>query len=97
MKSILLAFLLLPVHSFTIIAQDPVSVPDKPGTWTYAYLNDENTKMYARQFGMTPEEITLFRQKLDQIVEVLHRNPIMSDPKGVDPSCGIEAPVPAWI
>jgi hypothetical protein len=86
MKSLLYAILLLPFQANTINAQDPSAIPDKPGTWTYAYLNDENTKMYAEQFGMTPEEITLFRQKLDHIVDVLHRNSIMSDPKGVDPT-----------
>jgi len=86
MKSVLFATLLLPFLAFTGNAQDPTSIPDKPGTWTYAYLNDENTKMYTQQFGMTPEEIALFRQKLDNIVNVLHQVPIMANPNGIDPT-----------
>jgi hypothetical protein len=86
MKSVLFATLLLPFLAFTGNAQDPTSIPDKPGTWTYAYLNDENTKMYSQQFGMTPEEIALFRQKLDNIVNVLRQDPIMANPKGIDPT-----------
>ena len=39
------------------LAQEPVCLPAKPGTWRYAYLKDENTKVYCKQFGMTPEEI----------------------------------------
>jgi hypothetical protein len=78
--------LLLLFPAFTLMAQDPSPIPDKPGTWNYAYLNDENTKMYAQQFGMTPAEITVFRQKLDHIVNVLHQTPVMADPKGIDPA-----------
>lgn len=85
MKTTPFAILLLLFISFPVTAQDPLPVPDKPGTWSYAYLNDENTKMYARQFGMTPDEIAVFRQKLDNVVNVLHRNPVMAIPKGVDP------------
>jgi hypothetical protein len=86
MKSSLFAFLLLPFLSFAAAAQDPTPLPDKTGTWTYSYLNDENTKMYARQFGMTPDEIAVFRQKLDNIVKVLRQVPIMADPRGIDPT-----------
>jgi hypothetical protein len=84
MKSFQL-ILLLPCLAFAVSAQEPLSIPDKPGTWKYAYLDDENTKMYAQEFGMTSGEITLFRQKLDNIVNVLHQNPVMANPKGVDP------------
>jgi hypothetical protein len=80
------AILLLPFLAFTVTAQDPTPIPDKDGTWSYAYLNDENTKMYSQQFGMTPDDIAVFRQKLDNIVNVLHQNPIMANPKGIDPT-----------
>ena len=69
-----------------LIAQDPVAIPDKSGTWTYGFLDDENTKMYGRQFGMSPDEMAIFRKKLDQIVAVLHQNPVMASPRGVDPT-----------
>ena len=82
----LFAILLFPFLSFTVTAQDPLPIPDKDGTWSYGYLNDENTKMYSREFGMTPDEIVVFRQKLDNIVNVLHQNPIMANPKGFDPT-----------
>jgi hypothetical protein len=78
--------LLLTFLAFTVTAQDPTPIPDKEGTWSYAYLNDENTKMYSREFGMTPDEITVFRQKLDNIVNVLHQYPVMANPKGIDPT-----------
>lgn len=86
MKPISFTIFLLAVFAFSATAQDPSPLPDKPGTWNYAYLNDENTKMYAQQFGMTPVEITLFRQKLDNIVNLLHQNPVMANPKGIDPA-----------
>ena len=87
MKSAPFVILLLQLLAFTVSAQeDPLPLPDKPGTWAYAYLNDENTKMYARQFGMTPDEVAVFRQKLDNIVNTLHQNPVMADPKGIDPT-----------
>jgi hypothetical protein len=78
--------LLLLSLAFTLTAQDPAPIPDKAGTWTYGYLGDENTKMYTVQFGMTPDEISVFRQKLDDIVNVLHQNPVMANPRGVDPT-----------
>jgi hypothetical protein len=80
------AILLLPFLAFTVTAQDPPPIPDKDGTWSYAYLNDENTKMYSREFGMMPDEIAVFRQKFDNIVNVLHQNPGMANPKGIDPT-----------
>jgi hypothetical protein len=86
MKLSTFAILLLLFSVCKLTAQDPSAIPDKPGTWTYGYLNDENTKMYSQQFGMTPAEVATFRQKLDNIVEVLHRNPVMANPKGVDPA-----------
>jgi hypothetical protein len=86
MKPALIAFLLLPFLTFTATAQDPAPIPGKDGTWSYAYLNDENTKMYTREFGMTPGEITIFQQKLDNIVNVLHQVPVMANPKGMDPT-----------
>jgi hypothetical protein len=86
MKSAPFALFLLLLPAFTVSAQDPLPLPDRPGTWSYAYLNDENTKMYSQQFGMTPAEVTVFRQKLDNIVNALHQNPVMSNPKGIDPT-----------
>jgi hypothetical protein len=85
MKSAPFVVLLLPFVSFILPAQDPQPLPDKPGTWSYAYLNDGNTKMYTQQFAMTPDEIAVFKQKLDYIVNALHQNPVMANPKGVDP------------
>jgi hypothetical protein len=82
----LFAILLFPFLSYTVTAQDPLPIPDKDGIWSYGYLNDENTKMYSREFGMTPDEIAVFRQKLDNIVNVLHQNPVMANPKGIDPT-----------
>lgn len=85
MKTLLFAILILPFLALTAKAQEPSPIPDKPGTWSYGYLDDENSKMYAQQFGMTSDDIALFRKKLDNIVNVLHRNRIMANPKGVDP------------
>jgi hypothetical protein len=64
--------------------QDPVPIPDKPGVWTYGYLNDANTVMYSQQFGMTATESAVFRKKLDAIVNALHVNSILANLKGVD-------------
>jgi hypothetical protein len=86
MKPSLFAIFMMLFLVFPAKAQEPSSIPDKPGTWTYGYLDDANTKMYTRQFGMTPAEIAVFREKLDNIVNVLHRNPVMANPKGVDPA-----------
>jgi hypothetical protein len=86
MKICALLSVLLNLFPGFLGAQEPVTIPDKTGTWSYKYLNDENEKVYSRQFGMTPEEITIFRKKLDHIVEALHQNPVMLNPKGVDPT-----------
>lgn len=86
MKFAILTFIISLFCSPYFLAQEPVCIPDKAGTWTYGYLNDENTKLFCRKFGMTPEEAVVFRKKLDQIVEVLHLNPVMASPKGVDPT-----------
>jgi hypothetical protein len=77
------------ILSINASAQDPIPLPDKPGAWTYGYLNDANTEMYSRQYGMTPEEAAVFRKKLDAIANALHMNPILADPKGVD--CAAES------
>jgi len=60
----------------------PVALADEPGTWTYAYLNDANTKMYAQKYGMTAPELAAFKVKLDRLVEIIHRNPVMANPRG---------------
>jgi hypothetical protein len=86
MKSVTIAFFILLFSATYLLAQDPLPLPDKSGIWSYAYLNDENSKMYAKKFGMTTEEVTVFRQKLDNIVNVLHQNPVMANPKGIDPT-----------
>ena len=79
---------LLTIHCLfaAVMAQDPKPIPDKPGSWSYVYLDDENTKMYTRQFGMSPAESVVFRQKLDRIVNVLHLNPVLANPRGIDPT-----------
>lgn len=86
MKSKSIAIIFLIFSTSCLLAQDRLPIPDKPGTWSYTYFNDENTKMYTRQFGMTAEEVAMFKQKLDNIVNVLHQNPVMANPKGVDPA-----------
>lgn len=50
MKPVSFFILLLLFPAFTLTAQDTSPIRDKPGTWTYGYLNDENTKMYSQQF-----------------------------------------------
>lgn len=79
----LYSFLLILVAGVAF-GQDPVSLIDEPGTWTYGYLNDANTKMYIQQFGMSPKDVTDFKNKMDQLVEVLHRNPVFANPTGFD-------------
>ena len=85
MKSVF-TMLLLILQVMDLHAQERIALAEKPGTWIYAYLNDENTKMYSQQFGMTVQDVAAFRKKLDDIVNVLHQNPVMADPKGVDPT-----------
>lgn len=84
MPKILFLFF-LTVFSFPVTAQEPVALKDKQGTWTYAFLNDANTTMYAGKFGMTAQELAAYKDKLDRIVSALHQYPVMLNPKGVDP------------
>ncbi len=72
------------IHA-SLSAQEPSPLPDKPGTWSYAYLDDGNTKMYISQYGMKPEEVNMFKKKLDQLVNVMHQNPVLANPRGIDP------------
>lgn len=65
-------------------AQDPVALADEPGNWSYGYLNDANTKMYSQNFGMSAKDIADFKAKLDELVNVLHQNPVMASPRGFD-------------
>ena len=83
MKPIFLILFLI-LQTQVLLSQEPVALPDKEGTWAYAYLDDENTKMYCRQFGMTANEINVFKNKLDEMVALLHQNPVMADPRGFD-------------
>lgn len=69
----------------SLSAQEPVALRDKPGTWSYAFLNDANTTMYAGKLGMTAQELAAYKDKLDRIVNALHQYPVMLNPKGVDP------------
>jgi hypothetical protein len=85
MKSIFTLLLAVLIPASTCLAQDPVPLNDLPGTWSYGYLNDENTKMYIGQFGMTMDEVVTFRQKLDRIVMALKQNRVMIRPMGIDP------------
>jgi hypothetical protein len=84
MQKISLLFF-LTVLSCSVSAQEPVAQRDKPGTWTYAFLNDANTTMYVGKFGMTAQELAAYKDKLDHIVNALHQYPVMLNPKGVDP------------
>lgn len=80
-KSILILLVLIQGSLF---AQDPVPLSDEPGSWSYSYLNDANTHMYCQNFGMSPKEIADFKAKMDQLVEVLHQNAVMANPRGFD-------------
>jgi hypothetical protein len=82
MKNGILIFLLL--IEVSLAAQDPVALAEEPGTWKYAYLNDANTRMYSQNFAMSAKEVVDFKGKMDQLVEVLHRNPVMANPRGFD-------------
>jgi len=86
MKTLISTLLISIFFYATAYTQEPVSIPEKQGTWSYSYLDDENTKLWCMQYGMTPQEIGTIRNKLDQMVEVLHQNPVMADPKGMDPA-----------
>lgn len=77
---ILLCLTQSPVFS----QQDPIALADKQGAWQYVYLNDANTKMYCQSFGMSPKETSDFKLKMDQLVEILHLNPVMQNPRGFD-------------
>lgn len=79
-----MALMLLVISHWTLSAQEPTPLPEEPGTWSYKYLNDANTLMYSKNFGMTPGEVAAFKVKLDKVVEVLHRNPVFATPLGFD-------------
>lgn len=83
-KRFYLILILLVIIQGSLFAQDPVALSDEPGAWSYGYLNDANTKMYGQNFGMTPKEMADFKVKLDNLVEVLHHNPVMANPRGFD-------------
>lgn len=79
------SILILPVIiQGSLFAQDTVALSDEPVAWNYGYLNDANTKMYGQNFGMTPKEMADFKVKPDNLVEVLHHNPVMANPRGFD-------------
>jgi hypothetical protein len=80
------ALLLLSCLNQTQVSaqQEPIALADKEGTWEYIYLDDGNTKMYCQNFGMTPKEISEFKLKMDQLVNILHKNPVMQNPRGFD-------------
>jgi hypothetical protein len=79
-------FILIQAVCITAFTQEPVALKDKPGSWTYAFLDDANTKLYCQQYGMTPAEKETLKKKLDLIVETLHKIPVLAQPKGVDPT-----------
>jgi hypothetical protein len=86
MKTLITALMAIILQTPALNAQERFTLPDKIGTWNYAYLNDENTKMYSQQFRMTFQDVAIFKKKLDDIVGILHQNPVMANPKGVDPA-----------
>jgi hypothetical protein len=63
--------------------RDALTLPNKPGTWTYQYLVPDS-KEAARQLGMSPAEVAAFKLKLDRIAEAFHQNLVLKDPKGFD-------------
>jgi hypothetical protein len=47
------AFILIQTFCIIAFPQQPVALKDKAGSWTYAFLDDANTKLYCQQYGMT--------------------------------------------
>lgn len=78
--------LLLILTCGQLMAQEPTPLKDEPGTWKYTYLNDGNTAQYTKQLGMTTAESALLKTKVDQLVELLHRNPVLTNPRGFNAS-----------
>lgn len=81
--SILLALAMMTVPSIAAGPPEARAVPDKQGAYTYQYLAPDS-KEAARQLGMSPAEVAVFKTKLERLAEVFHQNPIVKDPKGID-------------
>ena len=78
MKKLLIALILISVTSYqTAIAQNLPSLSDKPGTFEILSRTD-----YCSNCGFTKPEMVANLQKITELVNVIRKNPVLSDIKG---------------
>ena len=74
-----LYFLLVEI-GFTF-AQE--AVPNETGKWDYSYSRESKGGYRSElNYSMTPTELIKFRQKINEVVNCLHQNPVLANPKG---------------
>lgn len=74
------ATLIFLLNSLSFAQADPVFKEDHPGKWTYKYV----TNAYQPGFALSPTELTALQNKLALIAEAVHKNTVVSTPKGID-------------
>jgi len=87
MKKICLLFTVF--LSFSLQAQDKfVPAPDAPGKWSYQFYTEPEKGGYRSQqnYALSSEQIKVFRTKMDEVAEALHKNPVLLAPLGFEPT-----------
>ena len=86
MKEILLNLLIVSIATQCLCAQNETHwLPDQPGKWSYHH------KLYGEieNYKLTPSEIASYNQKIENIIETFHQNPVLRNPVGFEPSVNV--------
>jgi len=59
--------------------------PAATGKWTYTYLNESKGSYRSdANYVLSPAELTVFKNKINTVVETLHQNPVTQSPVGYE-------------
>ncbi|HOW30551.1 MAG TPA: hypothetical protein PLP88_03225 [Bacteroidales bacterium] len=86
MKSLLFTVLIITIAANGLHAQSETDwLPDQPGKWSFHHKIHGDIEKYK----LTSNELTALQQKIDTITETFHRNPVLKNPVGFDPSLNV--------
>ena len=84
MKKILLTTASLLILQFSFAQTAPETAP---GQWDFSFLKEAKGGFHSEEnYSLTPAELTEFKQKMTDIAEAIHQNPVMKNPVGYSPT-----------
>jgi hypothetical protein len=85
---VVLGLFFFAISQMTLSAQDRWKMhPDHPGVWSYKFYTEAKGGYRSElSYSLSPDELARFKQKISDVAETLHQNPVVKNPIGFEPT-----------